>query len=199
MKILLALGILAVSASAYAADTIRLPDGRSPDGKYSIRIHPPVEDGAIPKLEVINRDTKAIIGTTDTGGYAHFKAVANSFSTAALWSPDSKHLALMTRGTKRSTNIRVFEVSAAGISEIVLPSPTDRAFQLLKATDSYRCVFQRPKKWIDNDSLVIEASGDVTNPAGDKIPIWYEVDVTLSVSKKKITDAKVISTKSQEG
>ena len=62
-----------------------------------------------------------------------------------------------------------------------------------------RCVFQRPKRWIDNDTLVVLASGDVTNTKGDKIPIWYDVEVTLNISVKEITDAKVITTKPKEG
>jgi hypothetical protein len=90
-------------------------------------------------------------------------------------------------------------VTATGLTEIPLPSPTDRAFQLLKAKESYRCVFQRPQEWRDNDTLVVRASGDVENPAETKIPIWYEVDVTFNIQEKGITDAKVIETKPKEG
>jgi len=105
----------------------------------------------------------------------------------------------MSRGTKRSTELRLYQLAASGLTEIPLPSPTDRAFQLLKATESYRCVFQRPQKWIDNETLTVRASGDIKNPAGDGVPIWYEVNITFNIRDKKITDAKVIPTKPKEG
>ena len=104
----------------------------------------------------------------------------------------------MTRGTKRSTSLRLYQVASTGLTEIALPSSTDRSFELLKAKESYRCVFQRPLKWSDNDTLVVRANGDVENPAGTKIPIWYEVDVIFNIVEKRITDAKIIETKQKE-
>jgi hypothetical protein len=186
-------------SSVWGIETIDLANGRSPNGSFSVRIKPPAGPDAQSFLEVVEVATKKVVGSTDTGGYAHFPAVAEAASTAVLWSPDSKHLALMTRGTKRSTSLRLYRVMATGLTEVILPSPTDRAFQLLKAKESYRGVFQRPREWRDHDTLVVRASGDVEDPKGTKIPIWYEVEVTFNIQGKKITDAKVIETKPNEG
>ena len=199
MRTAIILSIVALQSSAWATEALDFANGRSPDGSFSVRVRPPTDAGAIPSLEVISVTTNTVIGTTHTGGYAHYPSVAEDASTAVLWSPDSKHLALMTRGTKRSTELRLYRVEASGLTEITLPSPTDRAFQLLKATVSYRCTFQRPKMWIDNETLTVRASGDIKNPSGSGVPIWYEVDITFNIHDKKITDAKVITTKPKEG
>ena len=191
--------VLVLQSSVGAAEQLDLSKGRSPDGNYTVRIRQPQDAAAMPTLEVVSVTSNRVIGSTDTGSYAHYPSVAEDTSTSVLWSPDSRHLALMTRGTKRSTELRLYRVAASGLTEIPLPSPTDRAFQLLKATESYRCVFQRPQKWIDNETLTVHASGDIKNPAGDGFPIWYEVDVTFNIRDKKITDAKVITTKPKEG
>ena len=199
MRAVLTLAPIALVASVSASDTLELANGRSPDGSFSVRVRAPMDTGAMAQLEVVSVAAKTVVGTTDTGGYAHYPAVAEDTSTSVLWSPDSKQLAVMTRGTKRSTELRLYRVTASSLTEVLLPSSTDRAFLLLKATEAYRCVFQRPKTWIDNNTLVVLASGDVTNTKGDKIPIWYEVEVTFNVPAQKITDAKIITTKPKEG
>ncbi|MCX8494899.1 MAG: hypothetical protein ORN51_01790 [Akkermansiaceae bacterium] len=199
MRFAILLVTAALLSSAWAREPVDLANGHSPNGSFSVRIKPPAEPDALAFLEVVNVATKEVVGSTDTGGYAHFPAVAEDTSTAVLWSPDSRHLALMTRGTKRSTSLRLYRVESTGLTEVPLPSSTDRAFELLKAKESYRCVFQRPLKWSGNDTLVVRASGDVENPAGTKIPIWYEVDVTFNIQEKRITNAKIIETKPKVG
>ena len=199
MRADLTLATIALVASVTASDTLELANGKSPDGSFSVRVRAPMDSGAMAQLEVVSVAAKTIVGTTDTGGYAHFPAVAEDTSTAVLWSPDSKQLAVMTRGTKRSTELRLYRVAASGLTEVLLPSPTDRTFQLLKATEAYRCVFQRPRKWLNNDTLVVLASGDVTNNKGDQFPIWYEAEITFNTLSNEIIDAKVITTKPKEG
>ena len=199
MRFAILLVTTASLSSVWAREPVDLANGRSPNGSLSVRVSPSADPDALASLEVVNTATNEVLGSTDTGGYAHFPAVAEHASTAVLWSPDSKHLALMTRGTKRSTSLRLYQVTSTGLTEIPLPSPPDRAFELLKAKESYRCVFQRPLRWSDNDTLVVRANGDIENPAGTKIPIWYEVDVTFNIQEKKITNAQVIETKPQEG
>lgn len=199
MRFALLLPLTLALVSVSASETLDLANGHSPDGKYSVRVRALEGSEEIPQLEIINESTKAVVGATHSGGYARYPAVADDISTSVLWSPDSKHLALMTRGTKRSRELRLYQVTAAGIKEIILPSPTDKAFELLKATSSYRVVLQRPKKWIDSSTLVVLASGAVENTSGDKIPIYYEVDVTFDIQKQKITNGKVLIKKAYEG
>jgi hypothetical protein len=199
MRFTILLVITALLSSVWAREPVDLANGHSPNGSFSVRIKSPADPNALASLEVVNLATKEVVGSTDAGGYAHFPAVAEDTSTAVLWSPDSRHLALMTRGTKRSTSLRLYQVASTGLTEIPLPSSTDRAFELLKAKESYRCVFQRPLKWIDNATLVVRASGDIENSIGTKIPIWYEADVIYNIQDKKITGAKIIEKKPKEG
>lgn len=199
MRSVLLLATIVFVASVSGADSLELANGISPDGRFSVRVRAPIDSGSMVQLEVVSVAAKTVVGTAYAGGYGRYPAIAEDASTSVLWSPDSKHLAVMTRGTKRSTDMRLYRVMASGLTEIRLPSSTDRAFQLLKATEAYRCVFQRPKKWIDNGTLVVLATGDVTNTAGDKIPIWYEVEVTIDVAAKKIVDAKIVKVEPKEG
>ena len=127
-----------------AEQPVVLENGRSPDGKYFMRIQPPGDLGAVMYLEVCTIAEATVVGKTNAGGYAHFSMMADEMNTTVLWSPDSTHFALMTRGTKRSTEVRLFQMTSTGMAEITLPSPTDRAMVLLKAAESNRCVFQRP-------------------------------------------------------
>lgn len=199
MRLEILLVTTALLSSVCAREPIELANGHSHNGSFSVRIKSSEDPEILASLEVVEEATNRVVGSTDTGGYAHFPAVAEDTSTAVLWSPDSMHLALMTRGTKRSTSLRLYRVNSTGLTEIVLPSSTDRAFELLKAKESYRCIFQRPLKWSDNDTLLVRASGDIDNPDGTKIPIWYEVDVTFNIQEKRITNAKIIEIKTKEG
>ena len=45
----------------------------------------------------------------------------------------------------------------------------------------------------------MRASGDVVNPDGSKVPLWYEVDVTYDIEEKKIAAVKLIEVKPNEG
>ncbi len=187
--------LLVFSAPLWAAGPIDLENGRSPDGRLSARVRPAENPGETPSLEVVNLATEVIAGTLLLGVYGFGPSVAEKTSTAVLWSPDSGHLAVMTRGTKRSTGVKLFRVTDSGLTEIPLPSPTTKAFELLKATESYRVVSNKPGKWSDKDTLIIRASGGVIDPAGGKFPIWYEVDVTYDIREKKITDSRIVETK----
>lgn len=199
MRLVFTLVTIILITSVSASDTLELANGKSPDGSFYVRVRSPKDTGAIVQLEVVSVAAKTVVGTTNAGGYANYPTVAEDTSTSVLWSPDSKQLAVMTRGTKRSTELRLYRVAASGLTEVLLPSPTDRAFQLLNATEAYRSVFQRPKKWLDNDTLVVLASGDVTNTKGDKFPIWYEVEVTFNIPSNKIIDAQIITKRPKEG
>jgi len=199
MRLAIRLVTLALPSFVWAGTPIELANGHSPNGSFSIRIKSSENPEIFALLEVVEKATNRVVGSTDAGGYAHFPAVTEDGSTAVLWAPDSKHFALMTRETKRSTSLRVYQVASTGLTEIAVPSATDRAFEILKAKESYRSVLQRPMTWNDKDTLVVRASGDIKNPAGNAIPIWYEVDITFDISDKKIIDAKIIETKPQEG
>lgn len=192
--------LLMLSSLAGAEKAVELEGGRSPDGGFFIRIQP-AEPGEIISLEVCRVGDGAVIGSTHAGGYAQFSMVADAMNTAVLWAPDSRHLALMTRGTKRTTELRVFAMTAegAGMMEVALPSPTQRAFDLIKAKGTYRCVFQSPLKWADKRTLTVRARGGFLAAGENQLPQWYEVDVTYNIDEQKIEAAQVVEVKSFAG
>ncbi|MBN8420095.1 MAG: hypothetical protein J0L73_14350 [Verrucomicrobia bacterium] len=191
--------LLLLSSLAWAAEPVMLENGKSPDGKYFTRIQPPVEPGTVISMEVCKVKDGAVVGRTAAGGYAPFPLVADEVNTAVLWSPDSKHLALMTRGTKRTWELSLFQITDTGMAEIILPDATERALQVVKSTATNRSLHQRPLRWADNCTLTVRASGDAVNPDGSSIPLWYEVDVTYDIVQKKVSASKLIEVKPNEG
>lgn len=190
--------ICSTVCSAVEVTVVELPNGKSPDGTFYLRVRKRPKSGEATSMELVATATGKVAATATVGGYAG-SALAEANTAAVVWSPDSRKFALMTRDTKRSTNTRVFRADASGLREIDLPSATDAAFKLLGAKESYRCVFQRPTRWLNTDTLLIQVSGDIVKETGDKVPVWYEVDVIYKLSEKKVLDSKLISTKPREG
>ena len=85
MRAALILATIALVASVSATDTLELANGKSPDGSFSVRVRAPMDSGAIAQLEVVSVASKAVVGTTDTGGYAHYPSVAEDTSTSVLF------------------------------------------------------------------------------------------------------------------
>jgi len=188
---LLALTVL-LTGSVLAENSADLPDSQSPDGRFALRLRPAPDDQEVEVIEVFGKEGGKVAGTTPSGGYGIFPAAADKANTSVLWSPDSKTLALAMRTTKRSWEIKVFKITATAITEVALPSPTDRAFELLGAKEAGRVVRQEPLRWIDADTLVVLAKGDFE-------ATYYEVEVTYELGSRKITEAKVIVTRPYEG
>jgi hypothetical protein len=193
-------GLFSFVAVALPAEesVVELPQGKSPDGAWLLRIKKEPKSGEASLLELVTVATGKVAGTLPVGGYPA-TAQAEVDNAVVLWSPDSKKCALMTRGTKRTTELQVFQVGPAGLLEIELPSSTDAAFQLLGAREGYRSERQLPVRWLDADSLLVKASGDVVKETGDKVPIYYEADVQYKVSERKIVKAALTHTEPREG
>lgn len=193
-------GLFPFAAAVLPAEesVVELPEGKSPDGAVLLRIkgEPKSEDPNV--LELVTVATGKVAGTVPAGGYTS-TAQAEVDNAVVLWSPDSKRCALMFRDSKRTTKLQVFQVDPSGLREIELPSPTDAAFQLLGAKECFRSLRQLPVRWLDADSLLVKASGDVVKETGDKVPIYYEADVRYKVSERKIVKATLTHTEPREG
>ncbi len=148
------------------------------------------------KIALVASHTGKVLGSVILGGYAWYPQDAEPMNLSMLWSPTSSHLALMVRNTKRTWETRLYAASRKGLLAIELPSATKSALNLLGEKEIFRCCREQPAKWIAEDSLVVRASGD-TRLKGNVI--WYEVDVTYSVTKRSISNTKLISTEPHEG
>lgn len=83
-----------------------------------------------------------------------------------------------------------------GVREVKLPGPTPEALELLSALKINRVLRETPSKWIDDDHLLLRASGDTMI---DGKPIWFGLDLTYSLKGGKITESKVVTKKPYEG
>lgn len=197
---LIVAGLFSLVAVVLPAEesVVELPQGKSPDGALLLRIQKEPKSGDPSVLELVTVATGKVAGSVPAGGYPA-TAQGEVDNAIVLWSPDSKKFALMFRDTKRTTKLQVFLVEPSGLRAIELPSPTDAAFRLLGARECFRSLRELPVRWLDADSLLVKASGDVVKETGDKVPIYYEAGVQYKVSERKIVKATLTHTEPREG
>ncbi len=194
--IFVALALLAL-LPAFASDFTEVPNSASHDGKYAARTErsTDAQDGR-DYLSLYRKGTGEVFTRLPIGGYARYPMDADPANLQILWSPDSKHFVLMVRGMKRSWAVVVYAIGTKGVREVKLPSPTTEALALLSASGIVRVARETPSKWIDDDHLLLRASGDTLI---DGKSIWYEVDLTFSLRGGNITESKVVTKKPYEG
>lgn len=189
--------LIAVCPTAVpGAETTAVPNSTSPDGTYLLRVVAPIEKGDPSSLSLITAHGGTSIGAMVLGSYAAYPLNAESANLGLLWSNDSKHFALMVRGTKRSWTTSIHAGTDRELNRLAVPSATSMALAIVGGSEIFRFCRETPQKWLDADHLVVRASGDAEV---DKHVIWYEVEITYSISRKQITDSKLISIKPHEG
>jgi hypothetical protein len=193
----LAVTFIAVCPVAVSgAEAISVPNSTSPDGAYHFRVVAPIEKGGSSSLALVPTRGGEPVGSTVLGSYAAYPLVADPANLGFLWAGDSKYFALMVRGTKRSWTVRIHSAEDRELKSIAMPSATSKALAILGVSDNHRVCRESPQKWLDADHFVVRASGDAEV---DKHVIWYEVEITYSISTKTITDSKLISTVPHDG
>lgn len=187
---------LAMTSSA-CAETTPVPQSTSPDGAFRLEVVAPIERYEPSVLSLVDARTNKTLSATVLGGYATYPLDADPMNLGLLWSPDSQHFILMVRDTKRSWTSRIYSVAERKMICIELPSATAKALVEVKSSDGiFRACRETPLKWLDADHPMVRASGDTELK---KHVIWYEVDITYTISEKKITESKLITTKPHEG
>ena len=187
---------LATAISA-GAQTTPVPQSTSPDGAFRLEVVAPSDRSEPSVLSLVDARTNKPLSATVLGSYATYPHVADPMNLGVLWSPASQHFILMVRDTKRSWTSCIYAVAEGKMACIGLPSATTRALTDAKSSEgTFRACRETPLKWLDADHPVVRASGDTELK---KHVIWYEVDITYSISEKKITESKLITTKPHEG
>lgn len=181
---------------AYGSEFTPIPKSDSPDGTYQLRVVAPVKPAESSTLSVVTSGCGKSVGSDVLGSYAVYPLNAEPTNLGLLWSPDSHKIAMMVRDAKRSWTTYIYSISAEGLKPLKLPSATNEALRLLGNGPNFRVCREIPFKWSDADHIVVRASGDVEV---DKRVIWYEIDVTYSLSTKTISGSKLVSTKPHEG
>ena len=193
MKTWLIIGLLLCSSSLHALsqESMEVKQSRSPDGKYRFQISSVSEDRSLSAVELISAKNGQPVGEPLVVGYGYYPSTADPEVLKILWAPDSKTVAVMTRGTKHTCQVQLYLLTEKGLQPIPLaPAITVAAQKELGSTENTRSIWEKPAQWLDSDRIIIRATGS-TQLAGK--PVQYEVDVTCSVSKKSVISAKKVS------
>ena len=188
------IAICPVAVSGAEATTVS--NSTSPDGVNHFQIVAPIEKGGASSLVLVPAQGGEPVGSMVLGSYAAYPLVADPANLGILWAGDSKHFAMMVRGTKRSWTARIHSAEDRELKSVAVPSATTKALAILGASKTHRVCRETPRKWLDADHLVVRASGDAEV---DKHVIWYEVEITYSISTKTITESKLISNVPHDG
>jgi len=157
----------------------------SPDGKYTVEYFEAAAAPLESNVKFKNAKSKKVLRYEFSSSHEE-----KTFQEMA-WSPDSKYLAVISRGTKTSSHIRVFSFVDDKVEEVAMPSP-----KLGNEKSSGRYFFVKHLKWKDT-KLNYYCFGNKADGAGDSDLVpnnWYHYDVTVQLSSAgKKADPKLIS------
>jgi hypothetical protein len=196
--LILSLFAATLSCVATEREMKPIPNSISPDGKYSLRAVKSIDpDNSLIAIEIVNNSNGHAIAETYPG-YATYAMVDSDAYASALWSPDSRHLALGVRNGKRNFDTIVFAVKSDRATELDLPSAIDHTFKYLHLKDFFRFTNVKATRWIDNDTLVVKVTADASDST-DQNTIIFDADVTYQISTKRIIDLHIVSEKPEVG
>ncbi len=188
LAISLAFIVVSMVASKVVGETVAVENSRSPDGKLSLRLRGQ-QDGVqldqawYSKIEIVKESDGKVLAVFDYPGSVKYPYNAKPENLGVLWSPSSEQIALMVRTTKRSWQTLVVALDGNKLKPTTLPSGIKRALNVLGVKKGYRVVRERPTKWIDENTLVVQVTGDAM--IGGKVR-YYHVDLVYEMSKNAI-------------
>lgn len=179
------------SLHAQSLEQMEVKQSTSPDGRYRFRVSSVKEDRSYSAVELVSAKDGQPVGDPLHVGYGYYPHTADPEVLQILWAPDSKTVAVTTRGTKRTRQVQLCSLTEKGLQPISLsPGITAAAQKELGSTENTRSIWEKPIEWLDSDRVVIRATGSTQL---DGQSVQYEVDVTCSVSKKSVISAKKVS------
>ena len=131
-----------------------MTDGRSPDGRYAVRIFRVKEadpsDYAVRLCSTAK--TKPLFTFADIGGYLHYPAAIER--DRALWHASSQFVAITDQDTRHSTELYVLALFQGRVERLQLPDYVQNALGRVNTTEvDFACV-SKLKHW-DGDDLVL--------------------------------------------
>jgi WD40 repeat protein len=148
---------------------------KSPDGQYEIEYIKALEGDSNVMLK--NAKTGKILGYAFSNGYGHSSYVET------VWSPDSRYLAVVERGTRTTAEISLFSFVGDTVKEVRLP---DYALNILgrkKLVTGGRYHMVSNLRW-DKTTITFYCRGQWVDGSGDPAidpENWYHFDVTLKL------------------
>ena len=129
-------------------------DCMAPNFKHWVvlfRDHDP--DGGEYKLAIRVSNADKPIYSRLAGGYAAFSMATHPANFKCLWSSDSKFVAILERGTKRSGETSIYLVSGDKVQQVTFPDlmPLIRPY----VTTGIRAFWVRPEVWVQDHKLIL--------------------------------------------
>lgn len=176
------LWLMLMAAFASAGDTL-VDGGRSPDGRYEVRIarHTSPDANGVPDTYSIHlhaAKTATPFFTLDSiGGYNRYAAATER--CRAFWHQSGRFVVITDQATRHSREIYVLAVSDGRAERLQFPDYVQNALGRVDATEiDLHCV-STPKRW-DGDDLLLALYFSVRTPERGRL--FYTCDVTLHLS-----------------
>lgn len=149
------------------------PKWLSPDKKYSIITTKSAErtryNGGLLGVQLLD-DHNQVLATYDP----------EARSLDVLWSPQSSFVAINEDISHASGNLSVWKLFEKGWKQVKLPTSTQDIFQLLQESEKQSFVHwwgahsATPKKWLSDDELQIEISGEAELKENRNLSVHFE-------------------------
>jgi hypothetical protein len=178
----LRLALLALVGLASSARALDLPigGGRSPDGRYELRVGGLSADSEGYHFALVDAANGRQIGTAEVGG-GHCDLAGASATAKVLWHPANTFIALTDAGSRHSQELYVFAVSARGLKQVKIPEAVPVGIKREDGTKEAELSngdFCEPLRW-EKDRLVVEVSFKTNDRRG------YSCEVILQLQRHR--------------
>jgi hypothetical protein len=166
--------LLTIAALAVATCTASGGDHKSPDGQYEMEYLKALPHESNVRLK--NAKTGKILAQAFSNGYDE-----SSYLETA-WSPDSRYLAVVERGTRTTAEVSVFAFSGDSVEVVRLPDYRLNLLGRRKLVDGGRYHWVSKLRW-DKSTLTFYCTGQWVDGSGDpeiSPDNWYHFDVSLA-------------------
>jgi hypothetical protein len=146
---------------------------KSPDGQYEIEYFKALPHEG--NVRIKNAKTGKVLGHAFSNGYEH-----SSYLETA-WSPDSRYLAVVERGTRTTAEVAVLVFSGDSVEEVRLPDYRLNLLGRRMLVDGGRYHWVSKLRW-EQSVLTFYCTGQWVDGPGDPEidpDDWYHFDVSL--------------------
>ncbi|MES2572355.1 MAG: hypothetical protein V4710_20160 [Verrucomicrobiota bacterium] len=153
--------ILAFSSLAHAGP--KIPRSTSPNRQYSVRLG---DNSTGPIVEVINLKSR-VLGETE------YPMDASEKFPIVLWSPKSTSVALTSKQLHYTLlSVLHYSPKKKRFLELEIPDLVALSGGRIKSIDELRpSAFVAARKWIDDQTLLVQAGMLLLGPAGDELSL----------------------------
>src|SRR4051812_32154100 len=192
MRSVLSVAVLVLTIGRALASAEQRPDGgNAPDGHHYISlVRSSDETDSVYQLEIHSTDAEKPLVVIPAGGYASFTVAAAPENFRCLWSPDSKFLAIFTRGTKRSGDTRIYSIREDVVQEVAFPDTASRVKS--HTGPEIRAIWIRPEVWLPQHQLICSITGTTTG-GEDQCAFRFIVSLRLHESADRRATAEIVS------